>query len=197
MYKGKEEIQIFEELTKSPVNLNAVVAGKSQVKMKIPRPGISQVLGRKQWKAATATLSRKEFTVMYWIASMMDGNHGQTGLENEQELRKGRVRDYLFRIVISLSLQDISLGQRSICQLTSARKDFSLFSIAFRPSLRIQNPAWRGVQPAKHRNGCVPQRARDAVIMLGPLASGRLTKWDLSPYRQGIRLLGSPMANAQ
>lgn len=72
--------------------------------MKIPRPGISQVLGRKQWKAATATLSRKEFTVMYWIASMMDGNHGQTGLENEQELRKGRVRDYLFRIVISLSL---------------------------------------------------------------------------------------------
>lgn len=29
MYKGKEEIQIFEELTKSPVNLNAVVAGKS------------------------------------------------------------------------------------------------------------------------------------------------------------------------
>lgn len=40
MYKGREKIQMFEELKKSPVNLNAVSTGKSWVKMKIHKPGI-------------------------------------------------------------------------------------------------------------------------------------------------------------
>lgn len=62
--EGKEKIQIFEEMKKSPVSLNAVSAGKSWVKRKIHRPGVSQVLGCKQGKAAMAILNRKEIIVI-------------------------------------------------------------------------------------------------------------------------------------
>lgn len=39
-------------------------------------------------------LSIKEFIVMQWIVFIFDGRYGEIGLENEQELRKGKRRNF-------------------------------------------------------------------------------------------------------